>query len=182
MTSVATLYALRCMGSCGTARIAVALGTEESTVDSDLIDLAVAGMVARAQGAWCLTDKGRAADAWYRAEEVKAVHDAVMAAYKDFMVLNPELLDLCTAWQLRRADTDRVLELFADFDHRADAVLEALATALPRFARYRERLSAALARARSGESAYLADHLESYHTVWFQLHEDLLATLGMPRW
>jgi hypothetical protein len=27
----------------------------------------------------------------------------------------------------------------------------------------------------------VADSTESYHTVWFQLHEDLLATLGMPR-
>lgn len=28
----------------------------------------------------------------------------------------------------------------------------------------------------AGSLAYLADRLESYHTVWFQLHEDLLTT------
>ena len=33
----------------------------------------------------------------------------------------------------------------------------------------------------AGNHAYLADGLESYHTVWFQLHEDLLTTLGISR-
>jgi hypothetical protein len=28
---------------------------------------------------------------------------------------------------------------------------------------------------------YVSDSTESYHAVWFQLHEDLLATLGIPR-
>jgi hypothetical protein len=27
----------------------------------------------------------------------------------------------------------------------------------------------------------VADTLDSYHTVWFQLHEDLLVTLGISR-
>jgi hypothetical protein len=27
----------------------------------------------------------------------------------------------------------------------------------------------------------VTDSTESYHIVWFQLHEDLLATLGIPR-
>ena len=50
-----------------------------------------------------------------------------------------------------------------------------------RFQRYRVRLTDALARARSGALEYVTDDLASYHTVWFQLHEDLLATLGIPR-
>lgn len=51
-----------------------------------------------------------------------------------------------------------------------------------RFGRYRVRLIEALARAQSGELSYVIDSTESYHTVWFQLHEDLLVTLGIPRW
>jgi hypothetical protein len=27
----------------------------------------------------------------------------------------------------------------------------------------------------------VTDSTASYHAVWFQLHEDLLATLGIPR-
>ncbi len=58
---------------------------------------------------------------------------------------------------------------------------EALAAALPRFGRYRPGLARALEHARAGRTEYLTDHLASYHTLWFQLHEDLLATLGIPR-
>jgi hypothetical protein len=50
-----------------------------------------------------------------------------------------------------------------------------------RFGRYRVRLSDALARARSGAGGYVTEEMASYHSVWFQLHEDLLATLGIPR-
>jgi hypothetical protein len=28
----------------------------------------------------------------------------------------------------------------------------------------------------------VTDSTASYHAVWFQLHEDLLVTLGIPRW
>lgn len=105
-----------------------------------------------------------------------------------------ELLDLCTAWQLRARDgvmtandhTDReydarVLDRFADLDRRAEPVCDRLSGAVARFARYRVRLSAALTRVRDGELQYVADDLASYHSVWFQLHEDLLVTLGIPR-
>ena len=53
--------------------------------------------------------------------------------------------------------------------------------ALPRFGRYRVRLTEALDRARGGALEHLTDTTTSYHNVWFQLHEDLLATLGIPR-
>jgi hypothetical protein len=33
----------------------------------------------------------------------------------------------------------------------------------------------------SGDPAYVADTLESYHIVSFQLHEDLLSTRGISR-
>jgi hypothetical protein len=50
-----------------------------------------------------------------------------------------------------------------------------------RFRRYRVRLTDALASARSGTLDDVTDSTASYHAVWFQLHEDLLATLGIPR-
>lgn len=105
----------------------------------------------------------------------------------------PELLELCTAWQIRSVDgvlndhTDtaydaRVLALFADLHARAVVVIAALAAAAPRFARYDARLSEALARVRAGELDRLADTIDSFHAIWAELHEDLLATLGIARW
>jgi hypothetical protein len=52
---------------------------------------------------------------------------------------------------------------------------------LTRFALYRTRLTIALERALGGNIAYVTDTVDSYHSVWFQLHEDLLVTLGISR-
>ncbi|MFI9588364.1 hypothetical protein ACIHCQ_42800 [Streptomyces sp. NPDC052236] len=126
--------------------------------------------------------------------ETAGTRATVTAAFDGFLVLNPELLDLCTAWQTRSVDgvlttndhTDalydaRVLNLFTDLDQRAEAVCADLSAAMLRFQRYRVRLTDALTRAKSGALDYVTDSTVSYHTVWFQLHEDLLATLGIPR-
>ncbi|MFI6740845.1 transcriptional regulator [Nonomuraea sp. NPDC050451] len=199
-TDLLVLHALRCLGFTSLTRVSEATGLPESDVESELIDLAVAGLVSHAPGdfgGWGLTDTGRAEDAERISAELDAAgaRSAVAAAFEDFLVLNPELLDLCTAWQLRPdggvatlndhsdpAYDSRVLDRFADLDRRAQVVCADLAAALPRFGRYRTRLADALARARAGELDYLADGTSSYHAVWFQLHEDLLVTLGRPRY
>ncbi|NKQ54488.1 transcriptional regulator [Amycolatopsis sp. K13G38] len=189
-TDLLVLHALRCIGFSSLAAVAAASGLDESTVESQLIDLAVAGLVTRVPGefgGWGLTEAGRDADAERIAAELKGsgAWNVVAEAYSEFLELNPELLDLCTAWQTRdpadSARGARILEMFAEFDKRADEVCARLSGVLTRFARYRDRLAGALERAVSGEVSYLTDHTASYHTVWFQLHEDLLVTLGIPR-
>lgn len=198
-TDLLVLHALRCIGFASLARVAAATGLPESDVESELIDLAVAGLVTHMAGdfgGWGLTEAGRAVDAERIADELETAgtRTLVADAYDSFLVLNPELLDLCTAWQMRSIDggvtpndhTDaaydtRVLDRLTDFDQRADVVCADLSAALLRFQRYRIRLTDALARARAGALDYVADNLASYHTVWFQLHEDLLATLDIPR-
>jgi hypothetical protein len=198
-TDLLMLHALRCIGFTGLARVAAATGLAESDVESELIDLAVAGLVTHVAGdfgGWGLTEAGRAVDAQRIADELETAgtRTVVAQAYDGFLVLNPELLDLCTAWQTRSVDgvvtmndhTDpvydaRVLDRLTEFDQRAEVVCADLSAAMLRFQRYRVRLTDALARAKSGALDYVTDSTASYHTVWFQLHEDLLATLGIPR-
>jgi DNA-binding MarR family transcriptional regulator len=198
-TALLVLHALRCAGTITLARLHAITGLDESDAESELIDLGADGLVTRLSGGmpgWSLTDAGRAADAERIARELESAraHECVTAAYERFLVLNPELLDLCTAWQLRPVDgvmslndhgdpgyDSRVLSRFADLDRRAAAVCAELSAALPRFGRYRVRLTEALERAAAGELAYVADNTASYHVVWAELHEDLLATLGLRR-
>ncbi|MFD0852118.1 transcriptional regulator, partial [Actinomadura adrarensis] len=138
-------------------------------------------------GGWELTGTGRAADTERITAELDAsgARPVVARVYDGFLPLNRELLDLCTTWQLRPADgshDSRVLNVLADFHRRADeAVCRDLSAVLHRFSRYRVRLSTALVRAKAGEHQYVVDDLAAYHTVWFQLHEDMLATLGLER-
>ncbi|MEU8656557.1 transcriptional regulator [Actinoplanes philippinensis] len=199
MTDLLVLHTLRCLGFTDLDRVADTAGLTPSDAESRLIDLAIGGLVTRTPGAfggWGLTEAGKIADARLVAEELEAAgsRGAVTTAYEEFMILNPELLDLCTAWHMRPVHgvaeandhTDpaydaRVLARFVDLDRRAADVCSALSAALPRFGRYRGRLTAALDLAKAGKLEHLADTTTSYHTVWFQLHEDLLVTLGIPR-
>ncbi|MFI1507798.1 transcriptional regulator [Streptomyces sp. NPDC020597] len=198
-TELLVLHALRCAGFSGRASLAAVTGLSESDVESELIDLAVTGLVTHTAGdfgGWGLTEAGRTADAERIADELASAgaRAAVSAAFERFLVLNPELLDLCTAWQMRgvggtmtmndHADAAydaRVLDRFTDFHRRAEPVCAELSAALLRFRRYPVRLADALARAKGGELEHVADSTTSYHSVWFQLHEDLLATLDIPR-
>lgn len=193
------LHTLRCIGFAGVPRVTAATGLAESDVEAELLDLAIAGLVTHLPGdfgGWGLTDAGRTADAARTDTELDAAGTRVTLkeAYNGFLVLNPELLDLCTAWQTKSRNGNmamndhsdplydrRVLDRLAEFHQRADAVCTDLAMALPRFGRYHHRLTHALTRSQSGELDFVTDSMDSYHSVWFQLHEDLLSTLGIPR-
>ncbi|WP_406012003.1 transcriptional regulator [Streptomyces sp. NBC_00984] len=198
-TDLLVLHTLRCIGFSGLSGVARASGLLESDIESELIDLAVDGLVTHAAGdfgGWGLTEEGRAADAGRIADELEeaGTRARLTAAFDRFLVLNPELLDICTAWQTRTVDGSMtmndhsdpsydagVLDRFTEFHQRAEPLCTELSAALLRFQRYPVRLADALARARAGALEYVTDSTSSYHTVWFQLHEDLLATLGIPR-
>ncbi|MET8978389.1 transcriptional regulator [Streptomyces sp. NPDC004539] len=190
------LHALRCTGAASPTRLGAFTGLDEPDVESALITLGVEGFVTRSYGAWALTEAGRTENVRRVAAELDAAgaRGSLRAGFERFLALNPELLDLCTAWQLRLADgtssandhTDpaydaRVVDRFADLDRRFAPVGAELAAALPRFGRYRLRLTGALERAVAGEPEFLTDSTASYHTIWAELHEDLLVTLGLPR-
>lgn len=56
-----------------------------------------------------------------------------------------------------------------------------LAAALPRFSGYYQRLEHALEQAALDPAWYTTTDRDSFHKVWFELHEDLIATLGLQR-
>jgi hypothetical protein len=61
-------------------------------------------------------------------------------------------------------------------------LIENLSAVLARFDGYVARYESALRRAKSGELDWIdKTDVDSCHRVWFQLHEDLIATLGIDR-
>ena len=53
---------------------------------------------------------------------------------------------------------------------------------LPRLAAYGRRLDAAAMAAAEGDGMYIASpRVNSYHGVWFELHEDLIRLAGKTR-
>jgi hypothetical protein len=112
--------------------------------------------------------------------------------YEAFRPLNREVLQLCTDWQVRPggAPNDHsdaaydwsVIDRLEALDERAGPLLRRLAGVVPRFAPYRERLHDARRRVLDGEPEWLTSpRVDSYHTVWMELHEELLAALGLER-
>ena len=75
-----------------------------------------------------------------------------------------------------------VVKRLRAIDDAVQPVCADLADALDRFAHYGPRLAHAIDRLEDGDLDYATKPMiDSYHTVWFELHEDLLATLGIER-
>jgi len=123
------------------------------------------------------------------------VRAEVVAHYRHFVELNPRALELCTRWQLRTVGGESRPNDHLDLDHDAavvddlagfvaDAVptLHRLGSALDRFGHYPQRLGDAAEQVRNGNTDFVTrPMIDSFHTVWFELHENLLATLGRTR-
>lgn len=113
-------------------------------------------------------------------------------AYERFLPLNRELLRICNDWQVRPGGVPNdhrdarydwsVLDRLRTLDERIAPVVSRLGRAVERFAGYRPRLRDALRRVDEGETEWLTSpRLDSYHTVWMQMHEDLLLAIGGDR-
>ena len=119
-------------------------------------------------------------------------HEHVQAAYDRFGPLNRKLLAICTDWQVRPGGVPNdhrdsvydwgVIDRLVTLDEQVGPVVRTLGKRVDRFVRYRERLREARRRVADGDSDWLlSPRIDSYHTVWMQLHEDLLLGLGIQR-
>jgi pyruvate,orthophosphate dikinase len=78
----------------------------------------------------------------------------------------------------------RVLGMLAAVHVDADGWLAPLAERLPRLATYRARLQRAADLVAGGDNRYIASprpDVDSYHSAWFELHEDLILLAGRSR-
>ncbi|GAA4399005.1 hypothetical protein GCM10023168_05700 [Fodinibacter luteus] len=197
-----TLHAVRLLGFAETDRVASRFSLDRADVEEHLLDFEACGWVLRSQFAgtrgWSLTDRGRAENERQLAAELDhfAVRSTVAEVHQRFVPLNARLQDAATRWQLRplpgdpmaandhrdvRWD-DRVIESLSSIGRRLGPLEAELVTALARFAGYTSRYNAAVERVTAGENRWVDGlGIDSCHVVWMQLHEDLLASLGMDR-
>jgi hypothetical protein len=147
--------------------------------------LAGDGLIERREGVvtgWRLTPAGRAAHAPALRADVAGLEDGLGESYRRFLALNPKLLALCTDWQTEGRDAGTIVDRLDALHSSAVPVVDSMAELLERFGAYGDRLASAVRRVRAGEAEYLTRPLvDSYHTVWSELHEDLLASLGIAR-
>lgn len=136
---------------------------------------------------WSLTKEGRTAHdehlaVWRQREPL----DELSSVYDGFLVLNPRFKAIITTWQQAGATDDETkfgaLDDLVELHESAVVVLERAGALISRFADYARRLQEALDKVDAGEHRYMSSPaVDSYHTVWFELHEDFLLTLGIDR-
>lgn len=196
------LHGVRVLGFPTTSRLAGRYRLDLAAAEESLLDFEAYGWVNRLSFAdssgWSMTDAGRVEDERRLAAELDraGVRDKVSAAHAAFRPLNRRLGTACTNWQIRptRADPmafndhtdwrwdERVLNTLAAVGTAFRELCDLLSGCLARFDGYADRYSAALAWVQTGQRAWVDGHdRDSCHVVWIQFHEDLLATLGIPR-
>jgi hypothetical protein len=177
--------------------VADIVGMEVGAVREVLARLIEAKRVVEAQGKYLLTPPARMAlDSDYsRLYGDLRANAEFKAGYEGFERLNVGLKQLITDWQTAPVAGNRVPNSHADqaydagiidrlgqLHERAEDVLARLAGVEPRFRLYRDKLLAALEKAEDGKIEWVSDaRIESYHMLWFELHEDLLRLMGRER-
>jgi hypothetical protein len=161
----------------------------DSAHEAELVEAGLA--MTRGQNL-ALTPDGRQAHARCARLAPGSPEDTVaQEAYQAFLPLNTQLLRICTDWQLRpdgslndhsdSAYDFKVLERLDRLDERIAILVNRLAEAVPRFSAYPGRLTAALDKIADDRQWLASPRCDSYHTVWMQMHEDLLTAVGASR-
>ena len=176
--------------------LAIALSGSAEQVRPFLDGLVAGGLVETSAGAFRLTAEGKlkALDVFASDRERAGGEAACVAALDNFILLDVKMKDLVTAWQVRDVanqvfndHTDAaydasILEQLGALHGGVVEVLTPLGTKLWRMGCYRDRLERALASARNGDPRFVsAVRVDSYHNVWFELHEDLIRLSGRRR-
>jgi hypothetical protein len=197
-----TLHAVRLNGMADDAKVADRFGLDRAEASELLLDFQAYGWISRVDftgtAGWTLTASGLAENQRQLAAELGAAAgaDVVRDCYRRFLPRNGELQRACTDWQLRPTASDplagndhfdpvwdrRALESLDVLDAVLSALVGELSDALARFAGYDDRFDHALGRAQAGDPSWVTGvGIDSCHSVWMELHEDLLATLGLER-
>ncbi len=191
------LHGLAIKKHANAAAVASAVGLDEERAAELLSQLTATGRSVETQGAFMLSPAGRMIlDGQYAQyyDALRANREFVQA-YDRFERVNAELKQLITDWQtldvggqkVRNDHSDkthdaRVLDKLGDLHERFTPILRAMSTVVSRLARYQAKLDHAIDRAEGGDVQWVSDaKIESYHTVWFEMHEDLLRLLGRQR-
>ncbi|MBT5772919.1 MAG: pyruvate, phosphate dikinase, partial [Dehalococcoidia bacterium] len=176
--------AVQLKGLCTPERAAAALATAEQRIEElvngngGLFQETPRGMMLSADGREWVTEQ-------LAAERDAADQAALNASYDRFMELNHRFKELVSNWQISSMDGHsdaewaELVDGVASIDVDLGPVLTETETHVARLGSYAGRFERALEEMRAGDSSMLASPLkDSYHTVWFEYHEELITAGG----
>lgn len=191
MSELTVLQAIRLKGRVSPGDVAATLNEDPASVAATVAELVDMRLVTEGK-TLRITPDGRERLNTLLAEERSNIdHDAMAANYDDFRAVNLDFKALVSDWQLKDgqpnahddADYDRaVLARLDEVHERTVPIITATARQLPRLTNYVDKLAAALTKVKAGDTAWLTRPIiDSYHTVWFELHEELIVASGLTR-
>jgi pyruvate,orthophosphate dikinase len=197
LTAADVLRGLLVKGLVPADGLAVTISAPAEEIKPLLDDLVKKELVELAAGAFRLTGAGKLqALSTFENDRERAGGEAYcVSALDGFLALDGRMKDTVTAWQLRTDGPEQTFNDHSDAAYDA-AVLERLAALhadavvwitpvaerLGRLIGYRVRLERAIALALAGDQRFVASpRVDSYHSVWFELHEDLIRLSGRRR-
>lgn len=194
------LHGLKLKGFAEPVAVGAVSGLPVEHAESILAELAADGLALHRSGGrisgFALTPAGREHHRSLLNDDLAAsgAAAAIRANYEQFLVANSELLAVCTAWQVKDLDANvlndhadpaydaAVVERLSGVHQAVTPIASELSAHVLRYGAYRPRFETALQNVRDGQHEWFARPiLDSYHTVWMELHEDLLATLSIDR-
>ncbi len=193
-TELLTLQAVRLLGYADTPRVAARFALPDEVAEEHLLDAQAVGRITyttfAGEGGWSLTEAGRTWGEQQLAAELDhaAARVTVHRTHQEFCPYNGTVAELCTAWQLAElevgdtgADLGEIVSGLASAAAALAGFETALTARLSRFTGYHRRFACALDRIDTDPSWITATDRDSCHRVWFEFHEDLIATLGLTR-
>jgi hypothetical protein len=191
MNELKVLQAVRLKGRVNVVDLAMTIGEDPALVASTVARLAEAGLLV-AGNTLKLSTAGRQRLTALLADEHAAANRAELSRiYNDFRRVNAEFKALVTDWQLREGqpnnhdDPNYDVAVLARLDRTHERILPiiaAVAAQVPRLSAYGDKLSMALEMVHAGRAEWFTrPSIDSYHTVWFELHEELILATGLTR-
>jgi hypothetical protein len=191
MSELTVLQAVRLKGRVKPADLAATLDEGLASVVKTVEQLTASALLVEGK-ALRISNEGRTRLGELLADERKGVDTTALAAvYDEFRAINADFKALATDWQLidgkpnTHDDTDYDAAVLARLDRvhqRVVPIIAAAAAHVPRLSAYSAKLQRALDKVKAGKVAWLTQPIiDSYHTVWFELHEELILAAGLTR-
>jgi DNA-binding MarR family transcriptional regulator len=191
MSELTVLQAIRLKGRISEEDLVATLGEDPADVATTLASLTEAGLLVQNK-TLRISPEGRERLNSLLAEEHSGIdQNALAKSYDEFRAVNNTFKELVSDWQIKDgqpnphddADYDGAVLSRLDGVHEQVSPIVAAVTALvPRLSAYGRKLNVALEKVKGGDSIWLARPIiDSYHTVWFELHEELIVASGLTR-
>jgi DNA-binding MarR family transcriptional regulator len=191
MSELTVLQAIRLKGRISEEDLVATLGEDSADVAATVSSLTTAGLLVHNK-TLRISPEGRERLNALLAEERSSIdQNALAKSYDEFRGVNDTFKALVSDWQIKDgqpnshedADYDAaVLGRLDGVHEQVSPIVAAVSALVPRLTAYGTKLNVALEKVKGGDSIWLARPIiDSYHTVWFELHEELIVASGLTR-